>query len=428
MGIRTGKQYIEHLRRHPRDVWVAGERVSDVTVHPAFAPAVAQLALQYDMQFDPAYAADLTYDLGDGTKAATSFMSATSKADLQKHRRAYSVWAKSNFGLMGRSPDFLNCTLRAFKEGRAVFDRAGSDYGDRIVRYYEYVRDNDLFLSHALVTPQNDRSRSSSEQADASMHLRVVDETSTGIVVSGARMIATLGPISDEMIMYNLPGIKNGDDDYALVFAVPTDSPGLRQICREPYCVGNQSSFDHPLASRFEENDSLLIFKNVFVPWERVFLYKNVALANAIYTQTNLRNHTAHQTNTRALIKMQFAVGLAISVARATKADSFLHVQQMLGEALGFVEIIKSALVSAEHEFEETEVGTVRAAFAPLQALRTILPTAYPRVIEILQTIAAGGFMMMPTGADMAAEDLKSDTELYYQGAGMASIDRVRLI
>ncbi len=426
MGIRGGQQFLDGLRRQPREVWVSGERVEDVTSHPAFAPAARALAKLYDMQLDARYQDVLTYVLPDGGRAGTAFMPAASRADLEKHRRAYQLWAEQNFGLMGRSPDFLNCALRAFAEARDVFDRAGKAFGDRITRYYEHVRDNDLFLSHALITPQNDRSKSSGEQA--ALHLRVVKEQADGIVVSGARMLATLGAVSDEIIIYCLPGLKPGDEDHALAFAVPTGAPGLRQICREPYDTGGRSSFDHPLATRFEETDSLLVFKDVFVPWERVFCYRDVTLLNSLYADSALRNHTAHQTNARALVKMRFATGLAIALARAIKADTFLHVQQMLGEALGYVEIVESALVRAEVECEPTKVGTVRAALAPLQALRAFLPTAYPRVVEIIQRIAAGGFMMMPTGADLAHPELVEDTSLYYQGAGgMSSVERVKL-
>ena len=429
MPIRNGQQFLDRLRAHPRDVWVRGERVADVTSHPAFAPCAAQLARLYDAQFDPELGPALTYTVpATGELAGAAFMPARDRADLEKRRNAYRIWAETNFGLMGRSPDFLNCTLLAFMEARAVFDRGGRRFGDNVVAYYEFVRDNDLFLSHALVTPQNDRSKSSAQQADASLHLRVVEERADGIVVEGARMIATLGAVADEIIMYNLPTFKPGDEDYALMFAVPADVAGLRQICREPYDAGSKESFDHPLASRFEENDSLLIFKNVFVPWERVFCYRDVALSNAVYPDSALRNHTAHQTNTRALVKMQFAVGLAIAVARSIKADGFLHVQQMLGECLGYIEIVKSALVRSEVECEPTAYGSVRASLAPLQCIRTFLPTAYPRVIEILQTIAAGGFMLMPTGADFLAPELAADAERYYQGAdGMSSLDRVRL-
>jgi anthranilate 3-monooxygenase (FAD)/4-hydroxyphenylacetate 3-monooxygenase len=428
MPIRDGRQFVARLRAHPREVWVEGERVADVTTHPVFKPSVEQLARLYDMQLDPALRETLTYVVPEtGERAGTGFMPAHSAADLAKRRAAYRLWAETNFGLMGRSPDFLNVTLLAFAEARDVFARGGERFGRAVERYYEYVRDNDLFLSHALVTPQNDRSRSSSGQADDTLHLKVVQETADGIVVSGARMLATLGPVSDEMIMYNLPTFRPGDEDHAIMFAVPTDVMGLRQICRTPYDHGDQAAFDHPLASRFEENDSLLIFDRVVVPWDRVFVYRDVALSNAIYPDSALRNHTAHQTNTRALVKLQFAVGLAMAVARAIKADQFLHVQQMLGECLGYVEMVKSALVRSEIEHETVPGGHVRAALAPLQALRGFLPTAYPRIIEVLQTIGAGGLMMMPSGADFAAPEIASDVARYYQGAGTASLDRVKL-
>jgi anthranilate 3-monooxygenase (FAD)/4-hydroxyphenylacetate 3-monooxygenase len=427
MTVRNGSDYIAGLKANKREVWVGGARVDDVTNHPAFSASVQQIARLYEAQVDAELCDKLTYvEPETGQRAGLAFMPARSADDLRRRREAFSVWAEMTFGLMGRSPDFLNCTVLALWEGRDVFGRGGQRFADNAEAYYRYVRDNDLFLSHALIAPQNDRSKASSEHG--SMHLRVVKETEDGIYMSGARMIATLGPISDEMIMYNLPGLKPGDEDHAIVFAIPTHTLGLKQICREPYTnSGSKHSFDHPLSTRFEESDALLIFDNVFVPWSRVFCYRDVALSNAIYPDSALRNHTAHQTNTRALVKLQFAVGVAMAVARSIKADQFLHVQKMLGECLGYVEMIKSGLVRSEFECEATDVGTVRAALLPLQTLRTFLPTAYPRVIEVIQTIAAGGFMMMPTAADFRVPELQSDVHLYYEGAGMSSVDRVRL-
>ena len=428
MGIRNGQQFIDGLKARPRDVWINGDRVEDVTTHPAFSRIVHQLARLYDAQSDPANIDALTYVVPEtGERAGLAFMPARTADDLRRRRASYYHWASMNFGLMGRSPDFLNVSLLAFAESREVFARGGQRYADNIVKYYEYIRDNDLFLSHALLPPQNDRTKPSAEQQN--LHLRVVKETDSGIYVQGGRMIATLGAVADEMLMYCLPGIPESDADHALAFAVKVSDPGVRQICREPYTLdGLRPDFDHPLSNNFEENDSLLIFDNVFVPWERVFMYRDVALNNALYTESALRNYTAHQTNTRALVKMQFAVGIAMAVARAIGADKFLHVQKMLGESLNSIEFLKSGLVRSEVECEPTGYGTVRPALPPLQALRTYLPTAYPKVVEVIQTIAAGGFMMMPTGADFVAPELAGDTELYYQGAGgMASLDRARL-
>lgn len=428
MGIRTGQQYVEGLKARPREVWLRGERVNDVTTHPAFRAQVQSIARLYDLQHDSRHADTLTYQSPTtGKRVGTAFMVARSVQDLRKRRDAFRLFAEATFGMMGRSPDFLNTTLLAFAEARDVFDRLGTRFGDNITRYYEYVRENDLFLTHALITPQIDRSKTSFEQTDEFLHMGVVRETADGLIVRGARMLATMGPTADEVIVYNLPGLKPGDERHAMMFAVPIDTKGVRLICREPFDEGASNSFDHPLASRFEEADALLVFDDVLVPWDRVFLHGNVTIANAMYLDTNLRNHTAHQTGTRGIVKLQTAIGVAIAVAEAVKASQFLHVQEMLGECIGSLELAKSCIVRAEVEFETTPAGGVRASLTPLQTLRGFLPRAYPRVIEVLQTIGAGGLLMMPTAADFASP-IAADVEKYYQGAdGMAAKERIAL-
>ena len=429
MPVRNGKQFIQDLKKRPREVWLRGERIHDVTAHPAFKRPVERLAQVYDMQHDPKYADVLTYTSPTtGAPVATAFMAPRSHEDLVKRRKAFQLVSEATFGLMGRSPDFMNTVLLAFAEAKDVFARDGQKYADNLTRYYEYVRENDLFLSHALISPQTDRSKSSSEQVDPHLHMGVLRETPEGLVIRGARMLATMGPVCDEMLIYNLPGLRPGDEPHAVAFAVPVDAPGLRQICREPYNWGERSDYDHPLAANFEECDSVLIFNDVLVPWERVFIHSNVALANALYPDTALRNHTAHQTNVRALVKMRFAVGIAQAIARAVKADQFLHVQEKLGECMSYVELVKSAIVRAEVEHDTVASGNVRTTLAPLQALRGLLPTFYPRVIEVLQIIGAGGLLMAPTAADFNAPEIAGDVARYYQGAeGFPAVDRVRL-
>ena len=190
---------------------------------------------------------------------------------------------------MGRSQDFLNTTVMAFAQASDVFARGGERYGANVVDYCDYVRENDLFLTHALISPQIDRSKGSGEQREKLLHLGVVDESAAGVVVHGARMLATLAPMADEILIYNLPGLREGDEDHAVAFALPIETPGLRIICRQPFDRGDGQRFDHPLAHGYEESDALVVFENVLVPWERVFVHRNVALANAMYGETNLR-------------------------------------------------------------------------------------------------------------------------------------------
>jgi len=428
MPVRTGKQYIDGLKSRPRDVWLRGKCIRDVTSHPAFAAPMRQIAKLYDMQHDPKYSDILTYEVpATGKRAGTAFMMSKTVEDLRKRRDAFRVWSEATFGMMGRSPDFLNTTVMAFAESSDVFGRIDKRFQTNVERYYEYVRDNDLFLTHALITPQIDRSKSSFDQADEFLHMGVVRETAEGIIVRGARMLATLGPIADEVLVYNLPGLKPGDERHAMAFAMPLDAKGIKQICREPFDEGGRSSYDHPLATNFEEPDALLIFDDVLVPWDRVFLHNNVEVANAMYVDTNLRNHTAHQTAARGVAKLQLAIGTAVALSEAVKIDGFLHVQEKLGECIGWLELAKGCIVRSEVEFETTRMGTIRTAFTPLQTLRAFMQRTYPKVIEVLQTLGAGGLLMMPSAADFASP-IADDVAKYYQGAaGMPAEDRVRL-
>jgi anthranilate 3-monooxygenase (FAD)/4-hydroxyphenylacetate 3-monooxygenase len=428
MGVRTGAAFVDGLKRQPREVWLKGEQVRDVTSHPALVGPTRHIARLYDMQHEPQWRDVLTYPSPKtGEPVGTAFMMSRTIDDLRKRRGAFQAWAESSFGLLGRSPDFLNTTVMAFAESPGVFDEMGERFGRNIRNYYEYVRDNDLFLTHALITPQTDRSKASKDQADAFLHMGVVRETDDGLVMRGARMLATHGPIADELIVYHLPGLKPGEEPYATAFAIPIGTPGLRMICREPFDEGTRSTFDHPLATQFEEPDALVIFDDVLVPWERVFLHANVALANRMYSETALRNHTAHQTGVRAIAKMQIAVGVAMAVAESVKSSAHLHVQEMLGEIIGYIELAKACVVRAEVEFEPTPSGTIRAGFTPLQTLRTMMSKAYPRIIEVLQIVGAGGLLMMPTAADFSSA-AGNDVRRYYRGAGDVSAeDRVRI-
>jgi anthranilate 3-monooxygenase (FAD)/4-hydroxyphenylacetate 3-monooxygenase len=428
MSARTGKQYLDNLKSRPREVWVKGERVGDVTEHPAFRRPVRHIAHLYDMQHDPAHRDTLTCESPrTGARVGTAFMPARTLADLEKRRGASRLWAEATLGMMGRSPDFMNLVLLSFAEGREVFDRRGRQFGDNLVRYYEYMRENDLFMTHAIMQPQVDRARAAAEQAEDFLYLGLVRETDKGLVVRGARMLATLGPLADEVLIYNYPGLKPQDTKHALVFAIPVDTPGLRQICRPPYDDGARSAYDHPLAVNFEECDSLLVFDDVLVPWERVFMYNDPANANAVFPDTNLRNYTAHQTSVRGLVKLELAVGVTIAMARSVKTDGFLHVQEMMGECLNYIEVVKSCILRSEIEHETTAAGTIRPRYEPLMAIRTLLPRWYPRIIEVMQIIGAGGLLALPSSHDFASP-IGDVVARYYQGAeGMPAEERVKL-
>ncbi|MBN9473927.1 MAG: 4-hydroxyphenylacetate 3-hydroxylase [Bordetella sp. SCN 67-23] len=428
MGVRSGSEYLDHLQSHPREVWVEGQRIEDVTRHPAFGRTARQVARLYDLQSDPQHAKVLAAAAdARGQSCATAFLVPKTQQDLRVRRAAFETVAEQTFGLLGRSPDFMNTMLAAFLDGRDYFRKAGARYEDNLVRYVEHVRDNDLFLTHALITPQNDRSKASHEQAQSDLHLGVVRETDEGLIVRGARMLATMGPVADEVLIYSLPMLKPGDERYAVAFALPLSTPGLRQIARPPFEKGLvKDHYEHPLASRFEEPDSLLVFDDVLVPWDRVFINQDVELSNGMYGGTAVRQFTAQQTSVRGLVKLKLVTGAMIAVARAINADIHLHVQNMIGECLDAVEMVESCIVRAELEAQAAPNGTLRPNLRPYHAIRTFLPTIYPRAVEYLQKIGAGGLLMMPAESDFGSP-VAHDVLKYYQGAATGSVDRIRI-
>jgi 4-hydroxyphenylacetate 3-monooxygenase oxygenase component len=292
--------------------------------------------------------------------------------------------------------------------------------------YYAYCRDRDLFLTHALVNPQTDRSKGSHQHDDAFAHLGVVEETKDGLIVRGAKMLATHGPTADELMVYPLPGLRDGEERYVLAFGIPVSTPGLRFICREPFDSGEQSEWDHPLGARFEEPDAVCVFDDVLVPWDRVFLHGDVKLGNAMFAQASVRNHTGHQTAIRGLAKCQILTGTAIAITRAVKSDTFLHVQEQLGELLGYLQLIEAAILMSERNAEPTGRGAIRPSYDPLQALRYHIPRWYERMVQVTQVVAAGGLLINPMQADLKSE-IGPDIARYYRGAGVDAEERIRL-
>jgi anthranilate 3-monooxygenase (FAD) / 4-hydroxyphenylacetate 3-monooxygenase len=426
MPVRSGSEFIEGLRKAPREVWASGRRITDVTADPTFARPVQAVADLYDLQCAPEHRELMTYREEGGGPYGTSFMIPRSAADLVKRRLSMKVWAEASFGLLGRSPDFLNTVLMAWTENAEWFAQRGAQFADNVRNYYKHCRDRDLFATHAIVNPQTDRSKGSHEQADQFAHLGVVEETKDGLIVRGAKMLATHGPTADELLVYPQPGIREGEERYVIAFGIPCGTKGLKFICREPFDDGTQTPFDHPLGARFEEPDAVCVFDDVLIPWDRVFLYGDVKMGNALFGQANMRNYMSHQTSVRALAKCQLMVGIAIALTRAVKSDVHLHVQQQLGELLAYLPLIEGAVLLAEQNAEPTGHGAIRPAYAPLQAVRLNMPRFYERMVQVTQMLAAGGLLISPTEADLRSA-IGPDIARYYKGAGVDAGERIRL-
>lgn len=428
MGARTGQQFLDGLREQPREVYIEGELVRDVTEHRAFQNVLHSVAHLYDMQHDPQYRDDLTYESPDtGERVGTSFMQPRTMDDLKKRGRAMQVWARYSNGMMGRTPDYLSSSLMAFAAAKEYFGATDSRFADNVANYYRLARDNDLCLTHTLINPQANRSVGPSGQADPFLPARVVEEQDGGIVIRGARMLATLGPIADEIEVFPSTVVKTGPEDapYSFGFVVSCATPGLKFICRETYDL-NRSHHDHPLGSRFEEMDAMVIFDDVFVPWERVFLYGDSELANGAFGATNAVIHMAHQVMAKNIAKTEFILGLASLIVDTIAIEPFQHVHEKVAEIIIGLESMKALLKTAEMDATVDRWGMMTPARGPLDAARNLYPKLYPRFVEIIQQLSASGLMATPTEADLNGP-MGPTIERYFTAARADARDRIAL-
>jgi 4-hydroxyphenylacetate 3-monooxygenase len=424
-GARRGSQVLERLRARPPASWYAGEPVKDVTTHPALRGGVHTLARLYDLQWE--HAEVTLYDSPTtGHKVARSFMMPRTHEELASISRAMKVWEDYTHGMMGRVPDYISRAMTGYAAGAPFLAEADPRFGANAIRYYEYLRENDLCLTHTLIPPQANRAASLAKQADPFLAARIKEETDAGIVIRGCRMLATL-PISDEIMVFPSTVLRATEEDapYAFGFSIPNDTAGLRFICRESVDYG-RSHFDHPLGSRFEEMDAVVVFDDVFVPWDNVFLYRDVARCNQAYARTGAVVHMTHQVVVKNIAKCEFMLGLASLLVNAIGAEIFQHIQEKLAELWVNLTVMKALLRTAEVDAALDEWGVMRPAWDPLDAARNLFPRLYPRMVEIIQQIGASGLVAMPTERDLKGP-LAEDIKHYYQAARAEAFDRIPL-
>lgn len=412
------------------EVYLNGKRVQDVTQEPIFIGPLQSIAEQYDLQHDKRYRDILTYDSPtSGEKVPTSFMIPRSKEDLIKKRQAFKLRTDHSFGFMGRAPDFMNSLVTGWAISKEIFSTRGAKFGENAQNYYEYCRENDLFLTHVLITPQIDRSKPSSEQEDPYIHLGRVRETKDGIIVRGAKMVGTFAPLTEEIYVLPFGGVAPGDHLYATVFAIPTDTPGLKFICRETVSPVPRTRYDHPLSSRFEEMDALAVFEDVLVPWDRILVDGSPGSDELInHTLRAYAGSAAVQIASRMLSQMEFLTGVAMRVADAVGIDGFLHVQEKLGEMISYLEVGKSVYYGSEAMAFADENGIWQPGGLGLRSFHLQSMKIYRRMVEIIQILAGGGFFSVPTEADMANPEIRPMIDKYLRGKpGISADEKVRL-
>ena len=428
MAVRTGKQFLEGLR-DGREIWLEGERVEDVTTHPKLSRMAHTLASIYDLQVSPEHHEVMTFKSpSSGEPVARSYKIPETQDDLLERRKALEVVANWSFGMLGRTPDYVNIQLTAMRQMAHVYGRKEKRFADNLIRYHEYAREKDLCLTHAFGHPQVNRAVPISDLPDPYVALGAVDTTSEGIIVRGAKLLATLAPFSDEIfapIYRPLRPDAEEDKKYCIGFALPVNTPGLKFICRQSYDRGD-SLYDYPLSGQYDEMDALAVFDDVLIPWDRVFAFEDVELANYALQQVPMWRQYMQQVAVKNIAKLEFILGITHGIAEGIGITGFGHVQEKIAEIIDILETVRAYMRSAEADAAPYEGEGIWPAQEPWIAMRNWYPDAYVRVIWILEQLAAGGLMLTPSEEDINGP-MAEDIGKYYQGATANAADRVKL-
>jgi 4-hydroxyphenylacetate 3-monooxygenase len=425
---KDGPSYISSLN-DGRSIFIDGRKVEDVVTDPAFANAVATAASLYDFQAKPENLDQMTFvSPTNGKRVNLAWQLPKTYGDLVRRRQALEKWAALTCGMVGRSPDHVASTLGGFRMGLSLFESSDPARARALQSYFDYARDNDLFLSYVIINPQSDRAKTAGGQPDPHLVASIVDEDSQGITIRGAKMLATSGVMANELLISSIQMLAAGDEAYAFTAAVPIGTKGLSLMSRRSYEKDATSTFDYPLSSRFDENDAVVYFDDVKIPWDRVFVSKDLRMMHAQWHDTRAHVFQNYQCMIRLAVKLKFLLGLARKIAEINNTINYPQVRDTLGLLAAKVNNVEALVIAMEISGE-----TFNEFYVPN---RTILCTAqviaqitYPEVVEAIRSLAGGGVIMVPSSyIDFQSPETNAIIHKTQRSPIATSVERVKLM
>ncbi|HEX6173260.1 MAG TPA: 4-hydroxyphenylacetate 3-hydroxylase N-terminal domain-containing protein [Candidatus Binatia bacterium] len=426
---RRGEEYVRGLR-DGRTVLLNGERVSDVTSHPAFAAGIRSIAKLYDLAADPANRELMTYPSPrDGRPINKSWLVPRSRDDLAARRYAIKFWADASYGLLGRSPDHVASFFAGFAGSPEFYARGGREFADNLSRFAAKAADEDLYVSYVIVHPTVDRAKPAHQQAEPYLYAGAAAERDNGIVIRGAQMLGTGSVMSDYVLLTVILPLKPGDEDYAISCVVPNSASGLKLYPRRPYALGSNSVFDYPFSSRLDETDSLVVFDDVLVPWEDVFIYKNIELTAGQFSVTAAHVLGNTQSHIRSWAKLQFLVGLVKRCMDLSGRSANIEILAQLGDLATRVSLVEGMILGAEAAAEPDQFGVMRPKDSLLYASQVFQQAMYPALLNQIRGMMGGSLIQLPaTVAELQAASSALDIDRYVRWPKSSGAERVKLL
>lgn len=422
--LMTGAEYLESLR-DGRAVHVDGERVADVTRHPAFRNAALSTARLYDALHAPETRETLTAKDDHGILTHRFFKPSRSADDLVAAREAVAAWSRLGYGFLGRTPDYK----AAFMSGLAANAGYYGDFAPNAVSWYREFAGRALYLNHVIINPPTDRKQAVHDMRDVFVH--VEEENDNGIVVSGAKMLATGSAITNASFVAPVASAvltPGQGEDFATVFFARMDNPGLRLVCRTPYASRSPHPFDSPLASRFDENDAVLILDRALIPWEDVLVHRDIERATGFYARSGFANLYNFQSGIRLSVKLELMAGLLSLATRANGTDPFRGVQAAVGELVSMRHMVWALTTAMALDPEEGTDGIALPRLEYASAMRTYNAQVWGRVRELFETVLGGSPLVVPSSAaDLGHPELRPLVERFYRGSDRSAHDRIKL-
>jgi aromatic ring hydroxylase len=420
MPVRRGSDYINGLR-DGREVWHAGRRITDVTTHAGFSGTIKTLADLYDQQHTPEYRDIMTLEY-QGERISYSYLPPKNSQELLLKRRNIEFWAQQTFGQMGRYPEFVAELIVGLLDWTHVIEKTNSQWAENARAYHRYVSRNDLCLTHALTDQYYDRTKPVSKQADPDLVLHVVGETKDGPVIRGLRTLATLAPISDEVIVYPNRPREPDEADYATAFAIPLNTPGLKIICRDLYAE-NADPERHPLTTRFDEVDAALIFDDVIVPWERVFVYKDPKLLAGV---NYIHTWGQYSTMLRLIVKLEAFLGVAQLLTQYAGRNKNAPSQLLLSSLMQDIEILRSCIQVSEFKGYRAGGGTWAPLLSPAYRVHSI--EASDRAERTMEGLLTSTLMLSGGASDLSNPQIGPLIDRYFRGGAPNTKEHLRLM
>ena len=395
-----------------------------MTIHPAFRNAARSIADLYDMKADPANREEMTF-VENGRRYSGYFLRARNKDDLAQRTAVHRRIADLSYGMFGRSPDHVGSFVTGMSTNAGVFGQ----YADNLLRYYEFMRANDVYACYAVIPPQAARNPEFYQRQNLPIPtLRVVKEEDDGLVVSGMKMLATGAVFADEIWIGNLIPLAPTQLAESITCAVPCNAKGLTLWSRKSFERTAASEFESPLTYRFDETDSMVMCDNVKVPWERVFVHNDAILARDIYIKTPAHCYGNHQSNVRFHSKMQLMVGLASKVTQASGADQIPAVRETLGRLAALEAMLGACIAGQTQDAEDWPDGYKTFNRRYMYAGLNFCTEGHSALIDCLRELCGGGVFQMPADISvMHDERLRADFERFWQTPQMGAVDRMKL-